>query len=248
MGYSEDIQNAKTLDELFSIWKNKNPSDGINHAEDLFIADGIVNPEVWNSGKKKRILFVLKEAYGDDWGDYTLATWLADKHPEKRMWNRIARIVYGMENTSAQEICRYKPKLTSSEHAASLDQIAVMNLKKSKGKSQSNYDDIAHYALHDKDEIRREFEMIDADIVLCGSTFKTLCNNVFDRELNKSEFCDNWYYNLELDGKKRLFIDFYHPANQWPDLINYYSVMGIYQQALIENMKGNEMLNNRSCD
>ena len=32
-----------------------------------------------------------------------------------------------------------------------------------------------------------------------------------------------------------MFIDYYHPANRFPDLLNYYGLVNIYQQAIIEN-------------
>ena len=53
-----------------------------------------------------------------------------------------------------------------------------------------------------------------------------------DSELRKS--CDNWFYYSDAIGKReRLFIDYYHPANRYPALLNYYGIVNIYQQALI---------------
>ena len=118
-----------------------------------------------------------------------------------------------------------------------------MNIKKSSGESSSNYAEIAAYAECDKEEIKKEeikkeLSLIDADIVICGATFKTLLYNVFEHEiLNDETLCDNWYYYLNLDGKERLYIDAYHPANYWPDLMNYYTITSIYQQALISRIK-----------
>ena len=43
-----------------------------------------------------------------------------------------------------------------------------------------------------------------------------------------------WNLELNVARKERLFIDYYHPANHWSDLMNYYGLMGIYQQALKE--------------
>ena len=129
MDYNEDIRNCTSLDELFKEWLEKPSSGSINHKVNCFIADGIVDPITWNSSSKKRILFVLKEAYGDDWGESTLVTWL-HAHPRRRMWNRVARITYGIQNTSAFTIAGYKPELSDAEYAEALDQISVMNLKK----------------------------------------------------------------------------------------------------------------------
>ncbi len=74
--------------------------------------------------------------------------------------------------------------------------------------------------------------MIDPDIIVCGYTFQILYHEVFEYDnLGKN---DNWYYYLDVFNKKRLFIDYYHPANHWPSLTNYYGLMGIYQQALLD--------------
>lgn len=247
MNYLESINQSKELDELFSVWKHKEPGAisymankqavtvEINHGRDYFIADGVVNKDVWESGKKKRILFVLKEAYGTDWGNETLVTWLRNYHPVHRMWKRVARWVYGIQNTSTDHMERYVPELSPETHGECLEQIAVLNLKKSGGESGSDYDEINAYAKYDCEEIKREFSLINADIVVCGATFGTLLETVFgESRRDDSTRSDNWYYYLNLDGKERLFLDVYHPANLWPDLMNYYTVTGIYQQALIE--------------
>lgn len=233
--YRKLIQHSDSLDALFEIWKKKRPDGDIDHIKDYFIADGIVNPNIWMSGKKKKILFVLKEAYGTDWETNTLATWLKNFHPKHRMWKRIARWVNGIQNTTEKSILRYKPELTDLEHNDALEQIAVLNIKKSKGRSNSNYEEIRKYASYDSEEIKKEFELIDADIIICGSVFATLNENVYKGELKKDmQSNDNWYYYLNVAGKERLFIDYYHPANHWSDLVNYYGLLGIYQQALIE--------------
>ena len=230
--YLDRIHNANTLQGLFEIWKQKKPSETIDHEKNFFIEDGIVDSNVWNGGEKK-ILFILKEAYGDDWAENTLTTWLATCHPKARIWSRIARMVYGIQNTTMTEMRRYKAQLSDAEHNAALHQIAVLNLKKSNGKSTSSYDEIAQYAEYDREEIKKEFELIDADIVICGSTFRTFMKQVYEIELYPEEQCDNWYYHIDI-GRKRLFIDFYHPANRWPDLFNYYSLVSLYQQALLK--------------
>ena len=245
--YQKKIEDASTLDELFTLWRGKEPESfeytygkrsiqvNIDHGKNVFIADGIVNPEVWNSGDKKRILCIMKEAYGSDWDNRTLASWLRMYHPTLPMWRRVARWTYGIQHTDANEIARYKANLTDEQHAESLEQIAILNLKKSNGDSASDYGEIDAYAREDHLEILKEFSLIDPDIVLCGSTFGTMLTTVLQKPpLNDSTGNDNWYYFMNVARKERLFIDYYHPANHWSDLMNYYGLMGIYQQALKE--------------
>lgn len=158
MDYQEKIQNAGSLDELFELWRNKAPESfdhtygkknihvDIDHANKYFIPDGIVDPDVWNSEEKKRILFILKEAYGTDWGNRTLATWLHSDHPYKSIWRRVAKWVNGIQNTDEHQIPRYREAISDKEHADALDQIAVINLKKSDGDTGSDYAEIDAYA------------------------------------------------------------------------------------------------------
>jgi len=236
MDYIDRIHNCKNLDELFAEWRNKEPQGIINHRDNTFIPDGIVDPESWGQEGNKRILFVLKEAYGD-WKDDTLTSWLHMHHPKLRIWNRIARVVYGIQNTTSTKIQRYKAELTDDEFKKSLNQIAVLNIKKSNGNSQSDSDEIAEYAVFDDEEIKKELELIDADIIICGYTFQILCDNVFKHSIPLEDKCDNWYYHIDLCGKERLFIDYYHPAIHDSDLMFYYGLLGIYQQSLLEAHK-----------
>lgn len=238
--YYQDINKCNTLDELFSIWKNKTlffeKELSVGYDIKTFIADGIVDKVAWNDKSKKRILFILKEAYGDNWNEYTLATWLKT-HPDCRIWNRISRWVYGIQNTNKLHVERYNPQINANTLPSPLDQIAVINIKKFNGESKSDDVNIEKYAENDKEEIKKEFYMIDADIIICGSTYKYLHDIVFEEEIREQKIidkCDNWYYLININGKERLFLDYYHPANHWSDLMNYYGVVNIYQQALIE--------------
>lgn len=245
MCYEESLRKCQNLDELFQLWKSKEKGEipisagktiQIDHKQDGFITDGIVNQEIWDGKEHKKILFVLKEAYGEG-DEWDLTSWLnncAGRHPKDQTWKYVAQWVYGMQNTSIVGMERYK-NLKDEERNEAISQIAVMNIRKSKGESNSDSVVISAYAEFDKEELKKEFELIDADIVVCGSTFEILCNTVFGRKLDEEN--DNWYYFLDLGGRKRLFIDYYHPAYRVSSLLKYYGIVGIYQQALIEQTK-----------
>ena len=112
--------------------------------------------------------------------------------------------------------------------------IAVVNLKKSGGKSSSDYGEIEAYALADKEEIKKQLRLIAPDTILCGSTFRAL-NHVFDNKIRPEGMqCDNWFYYTDIISISRtLVIDYYHSANYYPALLNYYAVTNIFQQALL---------------
>lgn len=250
MNYNTDrIESCNTIEELFSIWKSK-PIVNTTYKEDntkiplvidhsgVFISDGYVDKDTWESKKDgKRILFVLKEAYGED-DDWSLTEWLRRTGPSSNIWYRVVEWTYGIINTTATKVARYSPDNISLEHSEDvpnewLRQIAVVNLKKSGGRSSSNYSEISAYADADREELKREIEILDPDIVVCGATFSDI--NHIGGGIIKPNPCDNWYYYSDsFGGRERLFIDYYHPANRYPSLLNYYGLINIYQQALIE--------------
>lgn len=253
MDYTAMINSCSTLKELFKLWEQKSTkvityknskkedvSLTIDHAYNLFIKDGIVNEDKWNNSEIPKILFVMKEAYDsrDSGWDRELAEWINRGECWKyKIWRRIAQWTFGLLNTTTEGIFPYTiNEITEEEYKLALQEIAVINLKKSGGKSSSNYDEIAEYAKYDCEEIKKEFELIDPDIVICGFTFNVLRNIVFKNEIEEvGQHNANWYYFAKVNGRVRLFIDYYHPANRFPDLLNYYGLVNIYQQAIIEN-------------
>lgn len=242
MSYYDDIESCKTEEELLDLWKTKEPAavrytDGntektayINH-KNVFIDDGIVNCDVWSTQSGKKILYVLKEAHGgnDDW---PLAKRLRKK-PSSSIWKRVIEWTYGIQNTTESRIAEYSPDIYE-RNSDLINNIAVVNLKKSSGKPSSSYGEINAYAIADSVEIKKQLSIIAPDIIVCGSTFYAL-NHVYSEQLRPDGVhCDNWfYYTNIITGGRTLIIDYYHPANHYPALLNYYAVASIYQQALL---------------
>lgn len=246
MNYYDSISACKTERELFELWKKKNPvsiiytenghkkESMINHAN-VFISDGIVDETIWNDSHHKRIAYVLKEAYGET-QDWSLTEWLLKVHPSSSFWRRIVEWSYGIQNTTPDKIAKYSPNIYH-ENKSLFQQIAVINLKKSSGKSSSNYNEIAAYAWEDRRELRKQLEIIKADIIVCGSTFSSL-NLMYNNSIcPEGAKCDNHFYNTDIiSGNQTIIIDYYHPANRYPALVNYYAITNIYQQALLSKI------------
>lgn len=247
----EESTNLKLrLVELFQRWKTKAPSQGlsyhdehsetpltIDHKTNGFILDGVVCPETWISEKRK-ILFILKEAYCDKATEFDLVAELNKHGPWGSVWNRCAEWVYGIMEVSKD--CPMPPyrSVNQNESNVYLRRVAVLNLKKSDGNSSSNMSEVEQYARFDAEEIKEEIKIIDPDIVICGSVFYLLRGEVFGESLMgdgafAGQWNNNWYYwTKSLTGRPTLIIDFYHPANRYPAVLNYYALMGIYYQAI----------------
>lgn len=233
----------------FNEWKNKKPinitingnSYQINHADNVFIKDGIVCKTQWNS-QKIRPLFLLKEAYHKE----NVPFWhLIDDHlllkdnTTSTLWKRVSEWAYAIMNTTEYSIAEYDPKLWYEKLNFNyygneyLNKIAVMNIKKSNGKEISDMNEIQAYAEYDKKELKQQIEEINPTIIICGYTFQYL-ELILGKNIKKENYNENWFYFHTLDnGQEVLIIDYYHPANQYPKLLNYYGIANIYQQSLI---------------
>lgn len=214
----------KLNDVLFEEWRNK-----ANHQNQPFIDDGIINPAVWFAADPSipKILLVLKEAYN---GPYSLTRELSKDGPWSAMWNRVAEWSYGLlnYNSSTKELPDYKV-LSHKEANECLNQIAVMNLKKSNGTKSSADGSFMQYATDDVELLRKQYQLINPDIIIYGHTFDA-ADGIHGLSRNKKDNPNpHWYYK---DSKNKLHIDFFHPANYSSALLQYYGLMGIYHKSL----------------
>ena len=121
MGYYDNIAVCKTERELLELWKTKEPvtrsyvdkkqenTVSINH-KNVFISDGIVNEAVWNHQTGRKILYVLKEAYGEN-EDWNLTEWLRHAKPSSSIWKRVIEWTYGIQNTTESKTAKYSPDI-----------------------------------------------------------------------------------------------------------------------------------------
>lgn len=221
------------LESLMLEWKETHSSKGWHS----FISDGAVNAAIYESSSPK-ICFFLKEAYSrSDDESWSLTEWLADG-AMTRMWGVVAEWSYGIMHTTKTSIPA-KPTLTTSEKTKLLQSLAVVNVKKSNGNVQSDYDDLLRYAIADKDNLKRELDILNPDVIICGnnsSLIRLLYGASIDR---KGKVAPDGQLNYEFMQKNgftivgdQIIIDYYHPANQYPAIMNYYTVCSLYQQAL----------------
>ena len=85
------------------------------------------------------------------------------------------------------------------------------------------------YGKDDATLLKKQFDLIDPDIVVYGYTFDA-ANCIHGLSCQKKQHHnDHWFYK---DDSDKLHIDFFHPANHYPALLQYYGLMGIYQKAI----------------
>ncbi len=225
---AEEYKNKQ--EALFTNWQKR----GHHAKEKPFNKDGIVNPEVWYK-RSTRILFLLKEAYHDpNPPKYDLAKKLHDNEPWSKMWQRVAVWTHGILNTTVKKIADYDEvcKWDSKDFQKELQNIAVVNIKKSNGKKESIEADLLDYANKDGDLLLEQIELINPTVIVCGYTFRFLneiCNknpSKYDYKLGKyspNSFC--MYGNT-------VVLDYFHPASHMSSCLAYYGLCAIWQKAL----------------
>jgi hypothetical protein len=199
-------------ENLLSEWR-----DLEHHVGKGFILDGIIDPIRW-SAASRRVLLLLKEAY-DEPGvteGYDLRTVIRDrwKGPKYNIWWKAAYWCFGAHaNDGFPEMPADDAAYSGASEA--LLSSAIANVKKSNGRSESSDEEIAQYARRDGDYLKRQVELIDPGIVICGNTWAAV------RHLWPAA---RKVIDLVWENDGTLIVDFWHPANQFPNKLNYYSL------------------------
>ncbi len=213
----------KELDFLFEEWEKRHLAKGYKK----FIRDGIVNENWWLQEQNvPKICFFLKEARTQKDG-YNLVRDLYEHEPWK-LWQRVAIWTQAMQLAFSGERPYDVDKIQMKSHEA-VRQTAVVNVKKSNGLAESDEEDLWQYVREDKDLLKRELEIVNPDIILCGYTFGML-SDVLGDELEKDGTADTMY----AFWKDKLIIDYYHPACHYPNRVNYYALMTVCRLAAEE--------------
>jgi len=214
-----DTFDPQKHQELMNRWKAKD-----FHKGKKFIEDGIIDLSRWEATDRK-ILFLLKEAYGD-YGD--LCSLIRDewKGPKYKVWWTASYWLYALRKLSGKTIPPFpKEKGQFDECIEYLLSSAVVNIKKSNGKTASSVEDLEKYVKEDRDLLREQIALIDPTIILCGYTFDQFKEIWPDRVMpvGGTEFI--------FQAGKHLVINWWHPANQYPNNLCYYALCAVVQEA-----------------
>lgn len=224
-------QYIEQCNVLFENWKNKPAHGQVDHRNGVFIADGVVLPEQWFS-QDIRPLFLLKEAYNGE-SDWSLTDHLL--HSKKKCnatWRRITQWTEGLLNTTADAIHPYTKVQDCTFGNEYLKRIAAINIKKSGGQKTSDGEDLKVYAQYDRTELYEQLKLADPSVIVCGYTMEHLNLILPEPIKTRAGQSQNLYYYTSINGHDVLVLDYWHPSNQYPDIMNYYTLMSIYQQAL----------------
>lgn len=185
-----DLNQIKTVPELLEIWRQKHFSEG----KVRFIYDGCADNDKYESSSIK-IMIILKEGYFDE-EDRNIPE-RKDKPWVQYFGNEGNQWFYHFEENLRKEkpwwmwvrinnlLIPFFAKLNIDYVDSPLQYISVVNLKKSKdnngggGSSEpnnanpySNDKRVQEYAIEDYELLRRQIELHNPDIILCGGTYE----------------------------------------------------------------------------
>lgn len=205
--------------DLFNRWRNSKEEYKTNFAE-----DGIIDELKWMNSPKK-VLIILKETnkIKQDLRSLIRDHWKGSKG---YLLQNVGRWVHGIQKTTKDS---FPGRLEAHEQRnEALLSSAIINLKKSSGKSGSDMKQLRKYALEDANFIKEEFDLISPDIIICGYTFRILIEVL---GINPLSF-DKGDRVYTLDNK--IFINYWHPAAHYPADMSYYTLCALFQKKLQE--------------
>lgn len=193
-----------------------------HHSKRGFVKDGIIDHKRWSAATVK-VLFLLKEAYSDpdNPSDWDLRVLLREnwKGPKGVLFWNCAYWAYAAQHISDTAT----PELPQNEQSYSQAtecflSTAVLNVKKSSGKTNSDLEEIKKYAQLDGDLLKKQIDIINPDIIICGYTWEAVQHLWPTASI---------LYDLVFQAENKVFVDFWHPANQYPKKLNYYAISSL---------------------
>ncbi len=219
------INQNDTHESLLAEWKSRPLHEG-----KAFFPDGIVDPERWANTERK-ILFINKEAHdnndpnskGFDLREIIRDDW--DGVPKEVTYSVVATWAYALIYASADATEPYPryDMIDREKQRESLLSSAVINIKKSGGRTSSIDQDLKKYVEEDGDLIRRQVDLIDPEIIVCGGVWYNMIQPLWP---TAQKIYDDVFV---ADG--RTFIAFWHPANHSDPQMKYYALAAFVQNS-----------------
>lgn len=196
---------------LFSRWAAKREN---------FVKDGVVCENEYLKSNPK-VLFVLKEVNKYQ-GDLRKVIREGER---TQTWTDITRWVRGIRELKEDILWDELKDISTNDRKNELESIAVMNLKKTSGGRVTNEKELKTIALADRDFIRTQISLYDADIMICGGSITAyLVREILD--IDPSEYNETTrgvIYHKNNHG--RIIVDYHHPESRVTDNLLHYGLM-----------------------
>jgi len=212
----------KKLDDLFKEWVERTPEYKGN-----FTNDGIIDEQLYLKTKLK-ILFITKEPNKPKKSGGDFREWLNQELVGSFSY-RIAEWSYGILNNFPPYDKIWKKNSTALE---AIKRIAFMNVKKSGGSGNSNYNEMIENVENNINFIHQEIDIISPNIIITGVTWRELRDKLFP----KVKWVKSGYYKeIGRYGNSKI-IDFYHPSSRTAPAASYSLLQNIVNSAQFKQL------------
>ncbi|MDO4701256.1 MAG: hypothetical protein Q4A47_01385 [Erysipelotrichaceae bacterium] len=187
------------------------------------VPDGVIDEASFLKAEKK-ILFLLKEVNGGDGWD--LRNFVNkncreddnDNKPRIQTWDNVYRWTRAILESNS--ICwKDVENVEREQHREEiLKKIAVMNVKKTSGGSSADGTELKKATKANKEVLRKQIELYDADYIVCGYTH---------------EYFDMLDYLTEEDKKTKGYVYFPEAVGDRKDLYSSYFIKKDKKQAIV---------------
>ena len=197
-----------------------------HHAGRAFIVDGVIDESRW-ARAPRRVLFLLKEAY--DSSKEQAGFDLRERLRTQKGWRRKATIrnlgrwAHLLHHFEPGDI----PPFPSDDEADdAFLASALVNVKKSGGRSRSSEDDILEYARSDRALLLEQLEHICPDVIVLGGTWGPAKQLWPPLGQEPSEVMVSYRCHRTTLAP---LINYWHPAAHGSKKLFYYGLAGIMQ-------------------
>jgi hypothetical protein len=204
------MNNLKTLKENCEKISKKIKQNGEEN-NSHYVIDGIIDTEKYLASKY-RILWILKDPNSDETWSYLEK--FKDKEWLKRCGKSIPtlrRIIYITYGILRDAIWEKIPDAKDEKSFEPLQEIALINIKKTPGGGSVADESIQDAYNKDSKLLKHQIETYDPDIIILGNTLQYFNANDFKNLENTvrqiSDFGNHYY-----DTGEKLYIHTWHPA------------------------------------
>lgn len=202
------MQNkTQQLNQLFDEWEQT-----VSEYQGKFVRDGIINEQFYETASPK-ILFITKEPNNpkQEAGDFR--EWWKEEIAHSFSY-RLSEWSYGLLNNFPQ----YDDIRTKKDSALkAIQSIAFMNIKKSGGAGNSDYERMVEHVKMNFNFLHRQIDIISPDIIITGTSWNELRDGLFPN----IKWAKSGYDILIGKHNKAKVIDYYHPSSRTAPAASY---------------------------
>ena len=203
---SDYVDEANELDER---WEG-------NRNYDSFCHDGIINSDPDDYfDSDVRILFLLKESYGDfSWvrGEDFTSRGGSYAARSSKFWKMLGMWTSAIDSLAFGDY----PDIDDfyedhNDGGYSLANVAYVNIKKELGCSWSSYADLKRFARRDRDYLNEQIDLCDPDVIVCCGTYDIYARHICDGDIPYGSQSEPVWDSVN----ERIVIDWCHPSGKF---------------------------------